>query len=493
MPKNVRGRVYECPKCDWRGEKTWALEHYAKTHCAIDEAPHSCTLCKFKAGNFQTLMKHTKQQKHLRKLAKQQKDPTEVLLHNGTEGHILRKIRTLDAEASAKYWQQKKEATKTTKTKPPKEAPDVATQQRSVPTGEVNPSQATQEQSGEVNHHPSTSDSVKSTAAKDTQQPPEVGSQAASSSSSSSSSESENQATPSNRSMVADLFGNISDISTDSPKRPIKRKRENSDLSPNKKTRSSIPSEAAFQPDYQEMAAGAQEKETSHQPEVDFTPSPIAAGLLSVTHQLIMQNKNLINFQDHFDRVIDKLDVVLQSPKTTPMSQDIKGLFKMYNENMVAQHREMVTLHKSIDQLTSAVRSFTSGIQTSLNGIATSLHVFNSMVQSSVGDRQEAPVREKRWEDVQKRTNQHLENRRNSYPYHHSPNDHHSFSSHADRYHHEPPRRTEAKQPASRSSTSTSRHALQTTARCSVSISREIKQKYRKRFVYQNCFKGLRK
>ncbi len=98
--------------------------------------------------------------------------------------------------------------------------------------------------------------------------------------------------------------------------------------------------------DYQEMAAKGSGKETSHQPEVDFTPSPIAAGLLSITHQLIMQNRNLINFQDHFDWVIEKLDAVLQSQKTTPMSQDIKGLFKMYNENMVAQHRVSVSVIK---------------------------------------------------------------------------------------------------------------------------------------------------
>lgn len=53
-----RGRVYQCTKCCFVGEKRAAIKHYASKHFGVDEHMFSCELCNFSTDNKQLMKRH---------------------------------------------------------------------------------------------------------------------------------------------------------------------------------------------------------------------------------------------------------------------------------------------------------------------------------------------------------------------------------------------------------------------------------------------------
>ncbi len=497
------------------------------------------------------MTKHLKQAKHIKNMAKQSEKEEDVIQHTGAEESILGKFRALGTKESADFWQRKKDrqVKKNKENTRPRDGPgDKSTEKgpsakrnkentrpcdgpgdksaSKDPTAQKKKEdiRPREDQVGEsskkdlsqarepvkiVNTTPKAH--VEDTLSRDTvvEAPPVTTTSGIPPCSSESRSTLSTISSPgSSKSLRAlsathkpiteeSLFGSISDSedSDTDKKASNKRKRKSSpEGPPTKKSKDSctVPQEGDFVPDYEEEVRSQAASEST-----SFQPSATAAGLCSVTHQLILQNKNLVGYHEGIDRMNRQLVDALRRMSDNTLGKDllvgVRGQMQMLNENMSANHRELVTLHNSVDRLATAVRGFSSMMESSVGGVTTALNVFTGMMQDkSAGTKNTDNNGEEKWVKQKENGHRHLQERRNQYPYHHSPLDAamstpsspkptRSYSRHSETYHH-----------GHHSSSATHPQARHRETRA-ISVSREIQQKYRKAFVYHNCFKGLRR
>ena len=106
--KVQRGRAYQCNECEYRGEKSWALDHHAKKHCDLDTASYACLLCKFKTGTASQLERHLAKEQHRRKTDGLPEDKVaEKIKRRNNETQVLKdKLTILSTEDSQKHWAQ---------------------------------------------------------------------------------------------------------------------------------------------------------------------------------------------------------------------------------------------------------------------------------------------------------------------------------------------------------------------------------------------------
>ena len=115
-----KGIVYVCPKGDWKGEKFWAADHYARKHSTIYQAPIVCRLCEYKCGNKLSIKEHVSKKGHLKAVEQSRMESeTEYVIHDADNYKaIMNSYHQLTPAASRKYWAERdKEHQRATKKK----------------------------------------------------------------------------------------------------------------------------------------------------------------------------------------------------------------------------------------------------------------------------------------------------------------------------------------------------------------------------------------
>ena len=99
-----RGRVYECTKCPFLGEKRDAEKHFANKHFGPDEVAHKCTICGFASNNLKLYKRHkyitTAHNANLAILQAADKSVTEEGHH-----HINKNPRVVNPEVDLRRWE----------------------------------------------------------------------------------------------------------------------------------------------------------------------------------------------------------------------------------------------------------------------------------------------------------------------------------------------------------------------------------------------------
>ncbi len=104
-----RGRVYCCDvgKCEWKGERFQAGDHYFKNHSSLDKDLFVCLPCNEPFGTVTTFQRHNGQKRHKQRMDTANLSEDEALLSRPDVEDPLDHFSVLSQTKSDAVWESR--------------------------------------------------------------------------------------------------------------------------------------------------------------------------------------------------------------------------------------------------------------------------------------------------------------------------------------------------------------------------------------------------